>query len=472
MNKYSLIFGFLFLINFLNAQNAVWSNINNQLTSTYKMQLSENENIILNSAVMHSFYAKLAALQNTKQGQINIVHIGDSHLQGEDMAGKIRSLLQQKYGNAGRGLVFPHRLARTNGASDVRFKSNTVWKSYRNIYPIKNFQIGLSGLSLTTSNKDFFIDLQVASKNSYFNKIKIITPNNKSSIGIAKEKIFVSDKVLRPKKVVHRIKRGETLSEIALKYNLSINDLKKANRIKGNKIQMGAVLKIPSTQTVVKTVSKYQFVPLPTIHTDYYDFFESELPLNHVFFTANELQGTYSLSGIVLENSQSGILYHNIGVNGAKYSDFNKYDLFFKQLQALQPDLIIVSLGTNESFGKISSHEFLTQMSKFKERVNAQCNNVPMLLTTPPPSQFKRKIDNNFALDYALQLRANATSNHYAVWDLHEQMGGINGVNRNFSNGIITSDKIHYTAAGYEKQGCLFVEALIQGFANFVKLNN
>lgn len=472
MNKYSLLIGLIFLINIINAQITHSSNINNQLTSTSIMQLSENENIILNSEVMHSFYAKLAALQNTKKGQINIVHIGDSHLQGEEMSGKIRSLLQQKYGNAGRGFVFPNRLARTNGASDVRFKSNTVWKSYRNIYPVKNFQIGLSGLSLTTASKDFYIDLQVASNDSYFNKIKIITPHNESSIGIAKEKILLSEKVLRPKKVVHRIKRGETLSEIASKYNLSIDDLKKANRIKGNKIQMGKVLKIPSTQTVAKTVSKYQFVPLPIIHTDYYDFFESEIPLNQVFFIANKLQDTYSLNGIVLENGQSGILYHNIGVNGAKYSDFNKYDLFFKQLQALQPDLIIVSLGTNESFSKIPTQEYLAEIQQFNQRVIAVVADVPMLLTTPPPSQFKRKLDNNFALDYALQLLANAKFNHYAVWDLYEQMAGINGVNRNFSNGIITSDKIHYTAAGYEKQATLFVDAFIQGFANFLKLNN
>ena len=68
----------------------------------------------------------------------------------------------------------------------------------------------------------------------------------------------------------------------------------------------------------------------------------------------NEEAPLYALNGVVLESNNPGIIYHNIGVNGAKYSDYNKYPLFFDQLKALQPDLIIVSLGTNESYGKIA----------------------------------------------------------------------------------------------------------------------
>ena len=39
--------------------------------------------------------------------------------------------------------------------------------------------------------------------------------------------------------------------------------------------------------------------------------------------------------------------------------------LFFEQLKALQPDLIIVSLGTNESFAKMKSEEYMKQLQLF-----------------------------------------------------------------------------------------------------------
>ena len=60
----------------------------------------------------------------------------------------------------------------------------------------------------------------------------------------------------------------------------------------------------------------------------------------------------FALNGLILENDNEGITYSSIGVNGAKSSDFNKFPLFFEQLPALEADLYVISLGTNESFDK------------------------------------------------------------------------------------------------------------------------
>lgn len=45
---------------------------------------------------------------------LNIVHIGDSHIQAEFVTNELRRLLQERYGDAGRGLMPPLRLAGTN----------------------------------------------------------------------------------------------------------------------------------------------------------------------------------------------------------------------------------------------------------------------------------------------------------------------------------------------------------------------
>ena len=57
-----------------------------------------------------------------------------------------------------------------------------------------------------------------------------------------------SDKTETPskkKQKTHKVKKGETLGEIADKYGVGLSKLKKANGIKGNNIQIGQTLKIP-----------------------------------------------------------------------------------------------------------------------------------------------------------------------------------------------------------------------------------
>ena len=43
----------------------------------------------------------------------------------------------------------------------------------------------------------------------------------------------------------HRIARGETLSEIAARYSISLAQLRLANNLAGDRIMVGQILKIP-----------------------------------------------------------------------------------------------------------------------------------------------------------------------------------------------------------------------------------
>jgi membrane-bound lytic murein transglycosylase D len=48
----------------------------------------------------------------------------------------------------------------------------------------------------------------------------------------------------------HRVRRGESLGKIAVRYGISINSIKKANRIRGSTIRVGQVLAIPGGSRV------------------------------------------------------------------------------------------------------------------------------------------------------------------------------------------------------------------------------
>jgi hypothetical protein len=81
---------------------------------------------------------------------------------------------------------------------------------------------------------------------------------------------------------------------------------------------------------------------------------------------------------VVLENDDAGVIYSGIGVNGAKCSDYNKFPMFFEQLPALEADLVIISLGTNESFQKnFNSDKFYNEIDTLVTKLSITNPNKP-----------------------------------------------------------------------------------------------
>lgn len=430
------------------------------------------ENGIQNPKAIAQFLEKLALLQKNHVGKINIVHIGDSHIQADLMTNKVRKNLQSQFGNAGRGFVFPHNLARTNGSWDIKFSSNGNWNNHKIVSVADGSPMGISGIGLWTNASDFSIEFNAKEADNFFNTIKIITPKNTNNFSFSLEKKIIASEKKVPKRIIHKIKNGEAISIIADKYNVSIAQIKKANGLKNNNIRAGKTLKIPTDEMQIKVAERSEFVPLKMLSDENTHYFKSEKAVEKIYIIPNKNEKYFELSGLVLENNNPGILYHNIGVNGAKLSDYNKYSLFFEQLQALNPDLIIVGLGTNESFDNMNSRDYMAQLDLFIQNAKAQNPAVEILVTTPPPSMFKRKFPNIFVADYAQKILNVAVENNYAVWDMYSQLGGLYGVRRNFNKGIIGKDRVHYSKAGYELQGNLLSDAILKTYENYKKIKN
>lgn len=466
-NKFFLLITFALLC--INCQGQTHDSLSLEVDSLDVDLVDEviPENNLYNVKVLKPFFEKLKQLQTTKTGKINIVHIGDSHIQADLMTNLIRKKLQEEFGNAGRGFIFPYSLAKTNGSYNERFSSNRSWESYRNIYADKGNPVGLSGIGLWTKSKDFALEINVKDSSYDFNRIKVITPKNQNLFDFATSSRTIVMESVVPKKITHKIKRGEAISIIADKYNVSVAQLKKANNLRSNNIQVGKTLKIPTGEMQPKSISRSEFIPLEMQADNFSHYYTSETPLNKIYLIPNEGVSEFALNGLVLENNNPGITYSSIGVNGAKFSDFNKYSLFFEQLKALQPDMIVLSLGTNETFDKMVSAEYMIQLQLFIDNMKAQGIVVPIIVSTPPPSLFKRKFPNTFAADYSENIIKNSEEKGFAVWDLYSQFGGLYGVNRNAARGLMAGDKVHYSKAGYEKQGNLLAEAILKAYSNF-----
>jgi membrane-bound lytic murein transglycosylase D len=69
---------------------------------------------------------------------------------------------------------------------------------------------------------------------------------------------YTQQRITLPKTKYYSVRRGDNLSEIANKFDVTVADLKKWNKIRGNTVARGKSLKIVSSESVVRTVRKEQ----------------------------------------------------------------------------------------------------------------------------------------------------------------------------------------------------------------------
>jgi lysophospholipase L1-like esterase len=174
------------------------------------------------------------------------------------------------------------------------------------------------------------------------------------------------------------------------------------------------------------------------------------------------------LDGISLENELSGVVYHAIGVNGAKYLDFARAQYFATHVGNLQPDLIVISLGTNEAQGATGPKGLYAQMNELVGQLQQVAPNTPILLTTPADSYLRGKGFNPYMEPVSEVIRRFAADHQLALWDLFAISGGARSAQNWKSLGLMSKDSVHYSKTGYAVQGKLFYLSLINGYNQYV----
>jgi len=432
-------------------------------SSLYGQELHSIKNVSL----LHPFFEKLVQLEKNKEGKINIVHIGDSHIQADIFTNSIRRLLQQQFGDGGRGFIFPYSQNRAT-TRPYYFSTNATWKICRNNQPMRCFpdtEFGLSGYGLSTQTEQFVLSVEASEAMYNFNTIKIVSPTT-SSYRIAtvdgnKKPIIINEK-LNVK--IHKVKKGESLETIANNYNAFVTDIMKENKIRSNYVRTGRKLRIPIS-IIETSVDTSMFRPLEyQIQKPFVSVYHQEKPISAIYFLQTQKQALYSLNGLIVEKDAPGVIYHNIGTIGSMATHFNANPLFFEQLPVLSPDLVIISFGTNESFGKISVEKFIANMEQFISNIRISCPNVPILITTPPISFFPHKKINTYIPEYTdILLRKD----NIAVWDLYSFMNRLIGPNENIASIKIAGDKMHYTVEGYTNQGITFANDILNEYKDY-----
>ncbi|MBL7871393.1 MAG: hypothetical protein JNM78_07270 [Cyclobacteriaceae bacterium] len=369
-------------------------------------------NVIHNSVSLSAFYEKLYQVKKIKQATINIIQIGDSHTQADFASGTTRILLQREFGNAGRGLIFPGRVARTNESPTIYSSSTGSWESKRIIYVNQSMPIGLGAMTLHTTDSKASILLKtkpLENINYAFNKLTFFFQKDFSSYNLV-----VKDSI------------GQYLAYVG-PYTLEDSNT--------SRIQLPFATNLIEIQTLQSTPSQNQF----------------------------------TLFGINLENSNPGLLYHAIGGNGAKVKHYLKAAFFTEQTSELTPDLFIISLGTNEAVDHpYVDPNFTTQLDTFVEQLKVKNPNAQFLFTTPADF-YKKKTRRNPGVEFIRnKIIEYADEHHYGYWDLYTVGGGTHSADLWKKNNLMQNDGIHFTKEGYHLQGRLFYEAILKGYNEYV----
>ena len=419
---------------------------------------------IKNTSLIYPFFEKLAQLEENKNGKINIVHIGDSHIQSEHFINAIRKPLQQQFGDGGRGFIFPYNTNKPT-SKPYYYLTNAIWQICRNNLPSRcesGTKLGLSGYGFSTKTKQFVFSVEASEASYKFNTIKIVSPTTSlyrlATVAGNEKPIIYNEKSSIN---YHKVKNGETLDVIAKNYNVSAEAIKKENKMKSNYIRAGRNLRIPITvtETIVDTS---MFRPLEyQLQEPFVSVYHQEEPISAIYLLPAKKEILYDLNGLIVEKDDPGIIYNNIGTVGSMIANYNETPLFFEQLPVLSPDLVIVSFGTNESFSSISVEKFINQMELFIKNIRTFCNDVPILVITPPISLLPNKKFNTYILEYsdALSRKENVT-----LWDLYSFTKGLMGEKEDFAAIKIYKDYIHYTNEGYINQGTAFANELLNEY--------
>jgi len=107
-------------------------------------------------------------------------------------------------------------------------------------------------------NLKIYISESIAVNDKKASKPDTTSVKETTALASNANKIFKEEKVISYKDVVkyHKVKRGDNLGEVADKYGVTVAEVKKWNKIKGNNISLGRSLKIIKNERVVTTVRK------------------------------------------------------------------------------------------------------------------------------------------------------------------------------------------------------------------------
>jgi lysophospholipase L1-like esterase len=364
----------------------------------HSQMVHEQDSLIGNSEAIENlfYYTKIMDLP------LDVVQIGDSHIQPGVMAAPLGKMLKNTFGNGGYGMAYPYQLANTNGHSAYKTSSNATWKPSKVTAKNPNQPIGISGYSLFQKTLDAYIDYS-------FDTLQ--------TLPIHYVTIFHS-------------------SNLDSNYHYAVES---------------------------KTGIKSEFLSnesTPFKSVFYFEKSVSKFRITHIRKYAQQTSSV--LQGVYVRSKNTGAVVSSIGVNGATFSQYNHAEDFRKHIESLAPDIVILSLGTNEAFQGtyFSDSTFREEVRGIIQLLSGLEKPPIIVLTTPPGVSISEKVGKKFVFNpnplvpriRKVQIELCNTYNLY-VYDLFNCMGGAGSMRVWSKLGLTDAKHIHLSMQGYTLAG-------------------
>ena len=348
---------------------------------------------------------KLDLIKQNNNAVFTIMHFGDSHIQGDHFSGEIRKSLHSTFGNAGQGILFPYSLSKSYGPRGIKITPLGTWTG-TNIMNYKSSEkISTTGYVCSTKTTNAAIDFDITDKFtgilSHSIRIWYTTGEHFHDFEMNKELKLIDEKIYAD----GLAQRTYISDSIIDHFNLTVKAV---------------------------TDSSQQF----TLHG--FEF---------------------------LSDETSGINYHHYGVVGAQFSHFIKNSTYaFTQIEALQPDLILFSFGTNEAYdNSIDTNKYYTAVTQMIQLIHTISPKTAIIFTTAPDTRSQGRIPVN-QINVNNQLKKAAVNNDASLYDLNAAMGGWGSMNTWSKNLLSQGDKLHFNATGYALQGKMFSYSFLEAY--------
>lgn len=361
-----------------------------------------NELFMPSPSALAPFFDKLHALELNQNQKIHVLHIGDSHIQADYFSGKVRALFREdrRFPMTSRGFTFPYRAAKTNNPSNYQVTYRGNWEGKKSVSRKEYSRWGLSGINAITYSANSSITINPNKEDEGFKirKVKVFYP-------IYDSRSFQAEVVLEQGNQLTSYLMGDGYVEFSL--------------------------------------------------------LRPQLSVQIRFKKESAEQSQLILQGIWLESNDVGLTYSASGVNGAEVPTYFRCKDFYKQLAQLNPQLIVISLGTNDAFSLgFNAQRFKEDYRKLLTGIRRVLPNTGILLTTVGDSYRRRRYKNKNNAIASITILKLAEELGVAVWDFNKVMGGFQSIDKWHKNGLAAADKLHLSKEGYELQGELFFRAL------------
>lgn len=355
------------------------------------------------------FFDRLQSIEGGDIHQtVRVLQFGDSHTAADMFTGRMRSLLQQKFGNGGAGFTyaghpFPgYRIRGTSRGQSAGWIDEGV-----HFTRIVNTELGLGGVAVTSTRSGDSISLDAPCS---LLQVQYLDQPDGGAFSVSED--------------------GRVLSHIPTDNPVAAETYEApctANSADGE-------------------VHHFDLVA------------ESARPVR-LFGTVTERPGmTYEALG--LNGAEAALMLR------WDQPIFNGY------LKRRDPALIVLAYGTNEASNHNWSYEsYSALMGRLVDTLHATAPASGVLVIGPPDRSLRvgrRRSAHWQAFDQTTRIsdaqRDVCRTHGCAFWDWRDRMGGLGSMNRWVSDGLAQPDHTHFTSAGYIQLADLFYSDMIAAY--------